>query len=193
MRCEVSLPLPERANIRHQRDGSPNEQLEASNAITLPKWWEERSSCKSDADDSPFVSDTHALINNDGFTERTVSISYPHPLTNLTHQQQPQPQPTRPPSQALRSVSQTTIVSNKNISVAKTTCQGFTKERRPTYLYTRAHRIWWPDPLRPNRIYFAELLDVDDVNPPAHDLVEAGVGGFEAVLDVANCLMLDGC
>jgi hypothetical protein len=64
------------------------------------------------------------------------------------------------------------------------------KERRPNYLHTRAHRIRWPDPLSPNRIYLAELLDVDDVDPAAHDLVEAGVGGLEAGLNVAHCLML---
>lgn len=69
---------------------------------------------------------------------------------------------------------------------------GAREERRLTYLHTRAHRIRWPDPLSPNRIYLAELLDVDDVDPAAHDLVEAGVGGLEAGLDVTHCLMLVG-
>jgi hypothetical protein len=63
-------------------------------------------------------------------------------------------------------------------------CQ-LTIEKRLAYLHTSAHRIRWPNPFRPNCIYFTELLDVDDVNPPPHDFVQAGVCGLEAGLDVA--------
>jgi hypothetical protein len=41
--------------------------LQASDAFTLVKLRAERRSCKSDVDDSPFVSDTHTLIINDNF------------------------------------------------------------------------------------------------------------------------------
>ena len=76
------------------------------------------------------------------------------------------------------------------VSSAQTALNVERRERRLAYLHTSAHRIRRPNPLRPDRIYFAELLDVDDVDPSAHDLVEAGVGGLEARLDVADCLML---
>lgn len=178
--------------MRHQCDEPTTALLPASNALTLLMLPEERSSCKSDADDSPFVSDTHTLIINDKSNRAPYFLPHICPsLTLLTHQQQPQSQPTLPPSQALQSASSGTISASRTPPSQHPSSESRV-DRQPTYLHTRAHRIRWRNPLRPNRIYLAKLLDIDDVDPPAHDLVEAGVCGSEAGLDVAHCLMLDG-
>lgn len=113
-----------------------------------------------------------------------------HPPTHLTHQREPQSPPTLPLSQALRS----TWEESASIHFRSPDHSSGSKAgRRLSYLHTRAHRIWRPNPLRPYRIYFAELFDVDHVDSPAHDFVEAGVGGFEAGFDVTHCLMLGRC
>ena len=134
-----------------------------------------------------FFLDTHTLLNYQ--CRLSQDLLFLSPLTHLTHQQQPQSPPKLPPSQALRSTFRATA-SAIQVFPSRYHTADQKNEMRPTYLHTRAHRIRWSDPLRPDRIYLAELLDVDDVDPPAHDLVEAGVGGLEASLDVAHCLML---
>ena len=134
-----------------------------------------------------FFLDTHTLLTYQSqFYQNLFPLS---PVTHLTHQQQPQSPPTLPLWRALRSAFRATASATK-IFPSQYHPANPTNERRPTYLHTRAHRVRWSDPLRPDRIYLAELLDVDDVDPPAHDFVEAGVGGLEASLDVAHCLVL---
>lgn len=53
-----------------------------------------------------------------------------------------------------------------------------------THLHTSAHWEWLRDPLGPNCIHLAELLNVNDVYPSPHNLVKTGAASFEARLDV---------
>lgn len=98
-------------------------------------------------------------------------------IFTLTHPQQPPTQPTPPPSPARQSVPAHQHASFQHL-------------RNQTHLNTSAHRKRRTNPLRPNSIHVAELLDVNNVNPPANDLVQRRARGLQARADVAHRLVL---